>query len=129
MRYLVYLLFFISFNTYASKPCEKLIENNFKLKNWCECDRPLTRDTELRDWCEMASKTYFTTSQSTPYNWTATYWTEQNMLHVKGEWRVDRRKVTVECQVSKGSRSRYARMKVEDSKTSKILEPKPMPHC
>lgn len=75
-------------------------------------DRPITSEVELRDWCEMQSHAHFIAQGITPYNWSASFWSEVNTLKVKGEWRVESRNAVVECAIQRGAPAHYAIMAI-----------------
>jgi hypothetical protein len=68
--------------------------------------------TELRDWCKEESEASIIGGGVTPYNWTASYWDQGNVLFVKGKWRVNASNVTVECSIARGAEARFASMTV-----------------
>jgi hypothetical protein len=78
-------------------------------------DAPINSGTELRDWCKVASEAAIIGKGVTPYNWTASYWDQGNMLMVKGKWRVNSADVTVECSIARGAEARFAVMSVQDA--------------
>lgn len=77
-------------------------------------DVPIENASELRDWCEEESRALFIGKGVTPYNWSASYWDEGNILRVKGSWRVGRKDAVVECHIARGALSRYATMRVDE---------------
>lgn len=71
-------------------------------------DAPINDTAELLDWCKAESEPYFLANDVTPYNWTASWWSEGNTLHVKGGWRIDEGDVIVDCRIVKGAKRKYA---------------------
>ncbi len=71
-------------------------------------DKPINTASELRDWCEAVSEASFIGKGVRPSNWSATFWSEGNVLLVKGSWRVESQEVTVECRIARGAQTRYA---------------------
>lgn len=69
---------------------------------------PINDAAELRDWCREESEAEFVAKNITPYNWSASWWQEGNMLLVEGYWRVGGDEVIVTCRVAKGARRKYA---------------------
>jgi hypothetical protein len=76
-------------------------------------DKPINSGSELRDWCKAESQATFIGRGQTPFNWSASFWDEGNVLMVKGSWRVNDSDVTVECRVARGAEARYATMTVQ----------------
>jgi len=70
--------------------------------------------TELKEWCKNESSLHFTLNNKTPYNWTATWWSEGNIIHVKGEWLVDKKYVSVHCSIRKGAEEKYASLQISN---------------
>jgi hypothetical protein len=64
--------------------------------------------SELRDWCKEESEAALIGRGLSPFNWSASYWDEVNVLMVKGSWRVNDADVTVECSVARGAQARFA---------------------
>jgi hypothetical protein len=78
-------------------------------------ETPINSGSELRDWCKEESEAAIIGKGVTPYNWTASYWDQGNMLMVKGKWRVNGSDVTVECRIARGAEARFAVMSVQDA--------------
>jgi hypothetical protein len=78
-------------------------------------DRAINSGSELRDWCKAESQATFIGKGQTPFNWSASYWDEGNVLMVKGSWRVNESQVIVECRVARGAEARYATMTVRET--------------
>jgi len=74
--------------------------------------KPINSGTELRDWCKDESEASLIGKGLSPFNWTASYWDQGNVLMVKGEWRVGDGNVSVECSVARGAESRYANLSI-----------------
>lgn len=70
--------------------------------------------TELKEWCKHESSLHFTSKNQTPYNWTSSWWTEGNIIHVKGEWLVDNKAITVQCNIRKGAEEKYASLQISN---------------
>jgi hypothetical protein len=77
--------------------------------------RPINSGSELRDWCKAESQASFIGKGQTPFNWSASYWDEGNVLMVKGSWRINESQVIVECRVARGAEARYATMTVRET--------------
>lgn len=71
-------------------------------------DVPINVGSELRDWCKAETQAHFVGMNVTPYNWSASWWEEGNMLIVKGSWLVRNKAVAVECRVARGALRKYA---------------------
>jgi hypothetical protein len=78
-------------------------------------DTPINSGSELRDWCKKESEAALIGKGLTPFNWTASYWDQGNVLMAKGKWRVSGSDVTVECRTSRGAEARFATMSLQDS--------------
>lgn len=63
---------------------------------------------ELKDWCKQESERFYVAQDLTPYNWTASWWTKGNFLHVKGTWHVNEEVAVIRCSVRRGASERYA---------------------
>jgi len=60
-------------------------------------DKSINTGSELRDWCKEESGATLIGNGLKPFNWTASYWDDADVLNVKGSWRVVGDEVTVEC--------------------------------
>src|SRR6202043_4114246 len=78
-------------------------------------DTPINSGSELRDWCKEESEATLIGKGLTPFNWSASYWDQGNVLMAKGKWRVNGSDVTVECRVARGAEARFAMMSIQDS--------------
>jgi hypothetical protein len=78
-------------------------------------ETPINSGSELRDWCKEESEAAIIGKGMTPYNWTASYWDQGNMLMVKGKWRVNGSDVTVECRIARGAQARFGVMSLQDA--------------
>jgi hypothetical protein len=78
-------------------------------------DRPINSGSELRDWCKTESQATLIGKGQTPFNWSASYWDEGNVLMVKGSWRINESEVIVECRVARGAEARFATMSVRET--------------
>lgn len=77
-------------------------------------DIPINAGSELRDWCKAETQANFVGMNVTPYNWSASWWDEGNMLIVKGSWLVRDKAVAVECRVARGALRKYAVYEIAD---------------
>ncbi len=77
-------------------------------------DIPIKYAMELKSWCKSESENHFASIEKTPYNWTASWWSEGNILFVEGMWRVDRKDIVVKCRVVKGADKKYATYELVD---------------
>jgi len=77
-------------------------------------DTIINTASELRDWCKDESEASIIGRGLTPHNWSASYFDEGNVLFVKGSWRIDTAKVTVECRIARGARAQYASLTVQE---------------
>lgn len=77
-------------------------------------ESPINLASELRDWCKEESEAYFIGQAITPYNWTASYWDDANMLMVEGKWLVNRKTVTVKCRIARGARAKFGVLEIFD---------------
>ena len=75
-------------------------------------EKPIFHESDLRDWCESESRNYFTAKGITPHNWTSKWWNKGNILHVKGQWKINGDRVKVKCHIGKGGKTKYAKMEV-----------------
>jgi hypothetical protein len=78
-------------------------------------DTPINSGSELRDWCKEESEATLIGKGLTPFNWSASYWDQGNVLMAKGKWRVNGSDVTVECRIAQGAEARFAMMSIQDS--------------
>ncbi|MDZ4261831.1 MAG: hypothetical protein U1B30_05805 [Pseudomonadota bacterium] len=67
----------------------------------------------VKQWCEKKSHDHFMAKKITPYNWSASWWDEENAIVVKGEWRVEQGKVRVSCRAERGQTLKHAVMTLE----------------
>ena len=67
----------------------------------------------VKQWCQKKSAEYFKERKITPYNWSASWWDEENSILVEGEWRVESRKALVSCRAERGTLLKHAVMTVE----------------
>ena len=89
---------FYSFHSYAEE--EPIIINS---------------STELKEWCKQESSLYFTSQNKTPYNWNASWWSEGNIIHIKGEWLIEKETITVKCNIRKGAEEKYASLQISNN--------------
>jgi hypothetical protein len=73
-----------------------------------EDDEPIESASTLRDWCKEESAAYFVAQGEAPYNWSASWHDEGNVLIAEGEWLVGHAHVTVSCRVMRGARKKDA---------------------
>src|ERR1700732_2784750 len=78
-------------------------------------DTPINSGSELRDWCKEESEATLIGKGLTPFNWSASYWDQGNVLMATGKWRVNGSDVTVECRIAQGAEARFAMMSIQDS--------------
>ena len=71
--------------------------------------------SELRDLCKEESEEALIGKGLAPFNWSASYWDQGNVLMVKGKWSVNGSSVTVQCRIARGDEARFATMSIEDS--------------
>lgn len=77
-------------------------------------ERQIVRSSAaVKEWCEKKSHDYFRDKKITPYNWSASWWDEENTIVVKGEWRVEQGKVRVSCRAERGQTLKHAVMTLE----------------
>lgn len=69
-----------------------------------EGDEPIENASTLRAWCKEESAAYFAAKGETPYNWSASWHEEGNLLIVEGEWRVGHTRAAVSCRVMRDAR-------------------------
>jgi hypothetical protein len=71
--------------------------------------------SELRDWCRVESEAIFIGRGLMPFNWSARYWDQGNVLMTKGTWHIDGSDVTVDCSVARGAQARFASVTIQES--------------
>ena len=71
-------------------------------------NEPIRSTAELQQWCKYKSADHYVAQDITPFNWSASWWIKSNVLHVKGEWKVNNKKQQVNCRVLKGAARKYA---------------------
>jgi len=76
--------------------------------------------TELLEWCEAKTRSHYAGKGITPYNWSASWWEEGNVLFVRGSCRIESEYVTVECHVMRGATKQHAKFKVVDKKRETV---------
>ena len=72
----------------------------------------INNTAELKEWCKNESSMFFLAQDITPYNWTASWWTEGNFLHVKGAWKINKEEATIKCSVRRGVSEKYVIWKI-----------------
>jgi len=77
-------------------------------------ETPINSASELRDWCKEESEATFIGKGLTPFNWSASYSDQGNVLMVKGQWRINGAEVSVECRVARGAEARFATMSIQE---------------
>lgn len=78
-----------------------------------DAEQPVNSSIELEAWCKAESQAYFAAKGLKTYNWTASRWNDTTSFHVKGSWLVEKEYITIECQIVKGSKQKYATIKIE----------------
>lgn len=66
----------------------------------------------VREWCESRSKRHFKKEHITPYNWTASWWDEVNVIVVEGQWQLESGRALVRCEAERGRPLREARISI-----------------
>ena len=84
-------------------------------QNLYDADRPFLSGSELQEWCRVESEADVIASGKTPYNWTSRHVERGNTLVVEGAWRVDGKRVQVECRVAKGAQRQHATLETRRS--------------
>lgn len=77
-------------------------------------DPVIETDADLRSLCEFQSRAELIGRGQTPFNFTASVWSEVNTVHVRGSWRVGDKEAGVECVGERGAPARYASITVRD---------------
>ncbi|MEW5754785.1 MAG: hypothetical protein AB1810_00630 [Pseudomonadota bacterium] len=72
--------------------------------------------SEAVTWCKERSEKQLRKQKKTPYNWSASWWTEVNTLRVEGEWSVDNRPIRVTCQIETGAARSSMTMAINDKR-------------
>lgn len=77
-------------------------------------DRVIHQGSELVDWCKSEAEARYIAKNITPYQWSASYHDQSNVLYVDGRLRVHDNDVTVSCRIASGARERYATIEIDD---------------
>ena len=73
---------------------------------------------ELVEWCKSKGEAHFARKGITPYNWTASWWTDVNVLVVAGSWRIGNDDIHVECRVHQGAKKGSAKFHLVEKTTA-----------
>jgi hypothetical protein len=77
-------------------------------------NRIINQASELVPWCRSEAETRYIAKNITPYQWTASYHDDSNVLYVDGKLRVHGDDVAVRCHIARGARVQYAIIEVDD---------------
>lgn len=80
-----------------------------------EHDRTVTQASELVPWCRSEAEARYVARNVTPYQWTASYHEDANMLYVDGKLRVHDDDVAVRCRIARGARVEYGAIEIDDA--------------
>lgn len=69
---------------------------------------------ELRDWCEAESQLVYLAEGLRPDQWSAMYWERDDVLYVKGSWRLDSLEVIVDCHIDRDATRDHAVMTIHE---------------
>lgn len=83
-------------------------------------EMPIADTPEFKQRCKSESEKYLQENHSEPFNWTASWYTSENILIVEGNWRVNSGEVNVICKIRNGDKRKNA--------VFEILEEEPPPH-
>jgi hypothetical protein len=75
-------------------------------------EKIINTSQELKDWCKNESSMYYLAQDITPYNWTASWWIDGDVLHVRGTWNINDKDTTIKCSVRRGVSEKYAIWKI-----------------
>ena len=79
-----------------------------------ERDRAIEQASDLVPWCHREAEARYVARNVTPYQWTASYQDDGNMLHVDGNLRVHYDDVAVHCRIARGAREEYGVVEIDD---------------
>ena len=77
--------------------------------------RVISQASDLVPWCKAEAEARYIAKNVTPYNWTASYHDNSNVLYVDGKLRVHGDDVTVRCRIASGAREEYGTIEIDDS--------------
>ena len=78
-------------------------------------DKIINQTSELVSWCQSEAESRYVAKNITPYQWTASYHDEGNVLHVDGRLRVHDDDVAVHCSIARGARESDAVIEIDDA--------------
>src|SRR5262245_31002026 len=76
--------------------------------------RIIDQPSELVPWCRSEAEARYIAKSITPYQWTASYHDDSNVLYVDGKLRVHGDDVAVRCRIARGARTQYAIIEIDD---------------
>jgi hypothetical protein len=76
--------------------------------------RVISQASDLVPWCKAQAEARYTAKNITPYNWTASYHNDTNVLYVDGKLRVHGDDVTVRCSIATGAKEEYGTIEIHD---------------
>lgn len=79
-----------------------------------EPERMFLQASELVPWCRAEAEARYIAKSMSPYQWTASYREDGNVLIVDGKLRVHGDDVGVHCRIAKGAREQYASVEIDD---------------
>ena len=77
-------------------------------------DRTINQASELVAWCRSEAEARYIAKNITPYQWTASYHDDSNVLYVDGKLRVHNDDVVVRCRIARGARVEYGVIEIDD---------------
>jgi hypothetical protein len=78
-------------------------------------DKIINQTSELVSWCQSEAESRYVAKNITPYQWTASYHDEGNVLYVDGRLRVHDDDVAVHCRIARGARESDAVIEIDDA--------------
>ena len=77
-------------------------------------NRVINQASELVSWCRSEAEARYIAKNITPYQWTASFHDDSNVLYVDGKLRVHGDDVAVRCRIAQGARVQYAIISIDD---------------
>jgi hypothetical protein len=77
-------------------------------------DRIINQASELVPWCRAEAEYRYIAKNITPYQWTASYHDDSNVLYVDGKLRVHGDDVAIRCRIARGAPVQYAIIEIDD---------------
>jgi len=77
----------------------------------------INKPEDLNTVCKNKSIKYFSEKNKKPHDWTSQWRVEENIIDVKGTWKVDDTEYDVMCRIKRGEKETLTVISIEEKKS------------